>query len=546
MDIIKTDKMSAPIQGLSNLSVWRQIGVLAGLAISVALGVYVALWVQTPNYTVLFSNLNDKDTGQVIESLNKADIAYKIDHTSGAILVAFDKVHAARLKLAMDGLPKGTNMGYELLEKDRGFGESPLLESVRFQRALEGELSRSIQTLQNVESARVHLALPKQSVFVRERKSPSASVILNLFRGRVINEGQVAAIVHLVAASVPNMTPEAITVIDQSGQLLTGTRDNQGMAQTNKQFEIIHKLEQTYIKRIEDILSPLMGANGLRAQVVADIDFTVTEQTQESFNPDMPAVRKEVTVEEKNTGSSLAAGVPGALSNQPPAPTTAAPNSATANAANQPQNNRRRSAKEYELDRTVSYIKLSGGMLKRLSVAVLVNHKESVNKEGLAQRVALTADELTQMTALVKEAVGFDPKRGDSVNVINAPFTLPAKIEALPETPLWERPWVWTALKQVLFAAIIIVLIFTVLRPLMKTLASKAIVRTVSTHSQSATEQRDTLNSPEQMSLMQKAKAGQLATSQDYEARLDVARDMVKEDPKRVANVVKTWLAENE
>lgn len=544
MELIKADKMSASIQGLSNLSVWRQIGVLAGLAISVALGVYVALWVQTPNYTVLFSNLNDKDTGQVIESLNKADIAYKIDHTSGAILVAFDKVHEARLKLAMDGLPKGTNMGYELLEKDRGFGESPLLESARFQRALEGELSRSIQTLQNVESARVHLAIPKQSVFVRERKSPSASVILNLFRGRVLNEGQVAAIVHLVAASVPNMTPEAITVIDQSGQLLTGTRDSQDMAQTNKQFEVIRKLEQTYIKRIEDILTPLMGANGIKAQVVADVDFTVTEQTQETFNPDMPAVRKEVTVEEKNSGSSLAAGVPGSLSNQPPAPTTAAPN-ATANAANQPQNNRRRSAKEYELDRTVSYIKLSGGMLKRLSVAVLVNNKETVNKEGLSQRVALSEAELTQMTALVKEAVGFDQKRGDSVNITNAPFTEPAKIEALPDTPMWERPWIWTALKQVLFAAIIIVLIFTVLRPLMKTLASKAIVRTVS-NAQLPADQRDGLNSPEQMSLAQKAKAGQLTASQDYEARLDTARDMVKEDPKRVANVVKTWLAENE
>ncbi|MFO1435247.1 MAG: flagellar basal-body MS-ring/collar protein FliF [Gammaproteobacteria bacterium] len=421
----------------AQLSWLRQVGVMIGIAAAVALGVAVVFYSRTPTYGMLYPNLSDRDLTQVMDALQAANIRYKVDSASGALMVPADQVYDARLKLAAAGLPKSNSAGFEMLEKDSPFGSSQAAELVRFQHALEEELARSIAKLSNVRSARVHLAIPKPSVFARDKKDPSASVLIDLYPGRSLEEGQVEAIAHMVAASVPNLQMSAVTVVDQQGRLLTSGDGPEQMQEAAHRFDYTRKLEDNYAKRIEDILLPLVGEGGVKAQVSADLDFTDTEQTSENYNPDAQTVRSEQTVEENRTGS-VDGGVPGALSNQPPAAGTA-PEQANAAAANatpgaaaatsassSPQSNRKQSTRNFEVDRTISHSRTSIGSVRRLSVAVLVNNKASVDKKGKVKMTPLTKEELDRMTALVKEAVGFDATRGDTVNVTNADFTFTA------------------------------------------------------------------------------------------------------------------------
>lgn len=522
----------------------RQLGVMIGIAASVALGIAVVLWSQTPNYSVLFGNMAPKDATEVVAALEQNGIPYKIDDSTGAVLVASGKLQEARMKLAGQGLPHSTSMGYEILQQETGFGTSRALEAARFHRALEGELARTISTLANIETARVHLATPKQSVFVRKKNDPSASVVLKLYSGRVLDKGQVAAIVHLVASSVPELDAGRITVVDHKGNLLSGEMDSRQMMLTSSQFEYTRELEKHYRQRVEDILAPILGADRVRAQVSADVDFTVTEQTSERFNPDLPALRSE-QVNEQSSRLSSVQGVPGALSNQPPAAGTA-PEVATAEnegeAAGSPLNSSKRATRNYELDKTVSHTRLASNKLRRLSVAVVVDDLVNVTDDGSTTRIERTPEEISRITRLVKEAIGFSAQRGDSVEVINSAFMLPAPPEPLPELAIWEEPWVWDVAKQAGGVILVLVLIFFVLRPTMKKLTAPPVLQQVAM-SEGATAGAQGAGS--EAALGSSDEAMRLPGPEKYENTLEAARQMVQDDPKRVAQVIRSWVAED-
>jgi len=539
----------------AQLSWLRQVGVMVGIAAAVALGVAVVLWSRTPSYGMLYSSLSDRDLAQVMDALQAADIRYKVDNASGAIMVPADQVYDARLKLAAAGLPKSASMGFEVLENESNpFGNSQTAELARFQRALEEELARSIGKLSNVRSARVHLAIPKPSVFARDKKDPSASVLIDLYPGRALEEGQVDAIAHMVSASVPNLKMSAVTVVDQQGRLLTGSDGPEQIREAAHRFQYTSKLEESFARRVEDILSPLVGNDGVKATVAAEVDFTATEQTSESFNPDSQSVRSEQTLEENRAGS-IEGGVPGALSNQPPgagaAPeTTAADANATAAAgataaaaaSTGPQSNRKQATRNFEVDRTISHSRLSAGSVRRLSVAVLVDNKTSVGKNGKITKTPFTKEEIDRMTALVKEAVGFDATRGDTVNVTNADFTMPPKVEPLPEPPVWKQAWVIDLGKQVLGGLFALIVAFGVIRPAIRALMRREVV--VPNGAEPVMNADGSLSLPAGAGASLPGGAGalaQLAPPRD-QSELDRVKVLASQDPKLAAQVVKGWV----
>ncbi len=532
MALVKTDDVVHPSRGFNGLSLLRQLGLMAGLAASVAIGFAIVQWSQDPSYRMLYSNLSEQDSADIANSLQSAAVPYKVDPNTGAILVAGNSLHEARLKLASEGLPRGGGVGFEMLDKDQGFGVSQFMEGARYQRALEGELARTISSLNRVRGARVHLAIPKQTAFARARKKPKASVTVDLFAGRTLDEGQIIAISHMVAASIPSLEVSDVTVIDQKGRLLTSSDSSSDMRVSSTQFNHRKRLEDYYIKRIEGILSPIVGEAGVRAQVSADIDFTVTEQTQESFNPDLPAIRSEQTFEERRTGSQMLSGVPGSLSNQPPDNTAVSAGDESA-----PVSSTIRATRNYELDRTISHIRSGGGDIKRLSIAVVLDDKQSINEDGETTRVPLTDDEITRITSLVKEAVGFNGQRGDSVNVINSRFKLPEEVEPLPEPSFMDTPGLWDTGKQILAGAAIFFLLFGVLRPVLRELAAKGEVMPAQVMIQEQGAAPSMQN--DQLTLS----AGGGTAQPGYENNLNTARSIATQDPKRVAQVVNNWVA---
>ncbi len=536
-----------PMAGLGQNPIVRQLGVMIGIAASVALGIAVVLWSQTPNYSILYANMAPKDATEVVAALEQNGIPYKINQATGAVMVASGKVQEARMKLAGQGLPHSNSMGFEILQQETGFGTSRALEAARFHRALEGELARTISTLANIESARVHLATPKQSVFVRKRKEPSASVVLKLYSGRVLDKGQVAAIVHLVASSVPELNADRITVVDHKGNLLSGEMDSRQMMLTASQFEYTRELEKHYQQRVEEILSPILGAEKVRAQVSADVDFTVTEQTSERFNPDLPALRSE-QVNEQSSQLSAVQGVPGALSNQPPAagtaPEVATPPAEGEAAAPTPLNSTKRAIRNYELDKTVSHTRLASNKLRRLSVAVVVDDQVNIAPDGTVTRVERTPEEISRITRLVKEAIGFNTQRGDSVEVINSTFMQPVAPEPLPELAIWEEPWVWDLSKQLGGLILVLILIFFVLRPAMKKLTAPPTLHQVATP-EGISNEASAAGSETTASLDSSDETMRLPGPEKYENTLEAARQMVQDDPKRVAQVIRSWVAED-
>ncbi|MCP4126837.1 MAG: flagellar basal body M-ring protein FliF [Gammaproteobacteria bacterium] len=539
---------------LSSNPILRQLMIMVTIAASVALGVAVVLWSQTPTYSLLYGNLSQKDAGDVVAALEQANIQFKVDNTTGAVMVASKDLHQARLKLAGDGLPRGDGMGFELLQQDTGLGTSRAVEAARFHRALEGELARTISTLATVQSARVHLATPKQSVFVRQKKLPSASVVLKLYSGRRLEKPQVASIVHLVAASVPELEANRVTVVDQKGTLLSSDMDVGEMMLTANQFEYTRTLEEHYRKRVEDILIPFLGEENIRAQVTAEVDFTMTEQTAERFNPDLPALRSEQVNEESSKLSSVQ-GVPGAISNQPPAagtaPQTAGGQAGAAGAEAAPLNSSKRATRNYELDKTISHTRLSASNLKRLSVAVVVDNVVTTAEDGTVNSLERTPEEVSRISELVKEAIGYSARRGDSVRVVNAAFQIPEPPESLPEIPIWEEPWVWDIGKQAGGLILALVLIFVVLMPTLKKL-----IATPGYSAQAVPAGAGAVAGAGGAGQQQFAMEGGVAVSETgepvqlpgpakYEDTLDAARQMVNDDPKRVAQVVKSWVADD-
>lgn len=541
--------MPAPLIGLTQLSVAQQIGLLAGVAMAIAIVVVAVFWSLKPVNQVLFSGLADQDMLKVTELLAQASIPYEIS-TNGAIMVPADQVHNARFKAAAEGLPKGSVTGFEMLDKAQEFGTSQFIQNARFQRALEGELSRTISSLAHVQSARVHVAVPKRAVFLRDRKRPSASVFVNLYAGHQLDKTQIASIVHMVASSVPELDPKNVTVVDQKGRLLSADDSSDMMRMSANQFDYKRQLEDDYTKRIIDILSPIVGVEGVRAQVTSEIDFSVTEQTQESFNPDLPAVRSEKTLEETRQGAAAKGGVPGALANQPPEDATLAgqANEGGQQTGGANSSSTRSATRNFELDRTVSHVRHHSPSIRRLSIAVVVNDKTVVDEEGNVTPEPRSEQEIERITGLVKEAVGYDVQRGDSINVINSTFLVPEEPEPLPDIPFWEKPGMWEGIKQVLIAFAVIFAVFSVVR-ILKNLTEKG--HTVVHNAQLEDFRKQVAESEANLALEGPEGAAGAAPTMSLpgpdiiDSQLDTAKELAQQDPKKVAQLVKSWVQED-
>ncbi len=521
---------------LLSLNAQQKMGFMFAIAATIAVLVGFWMWGQTPEYRVLYSNLSDRDGGAIIEALQQQNVPYKFTEGGGALMVPANMVHEVRLRLASQGLPKGGTVGFELMESQK-FGTSQFLEQVNYQRSLEGELARSMQTLAAVESARVHLAIPKPSVFVKDQQKPSASVVLTLRGGRVLDPSQVSGIVHLVSSSIPNMSPQNVTIIDQSGNMLNDAHDGNDPLMDASQLKYVREVEQDYIKRIEDILAPITGQQNVKAQVTASLDFSQVEETAETYKPNQrpntAAVRSMQTMEARN-GTQSTGGVPGALSNQPPPGSTMVINNAnSASSVENIENMRKEATSNFELDRTIQHTKLPVGSIRRLSVAVVINNRNVTDpKTGKVTSKPYTDAENAQITALVKDAMGFDSKRGDSVNVLNRAFNVDTE-PAEPPLPFWKQPdniaLGKEILKYLLIAGGIGFLLFGIIRPAFRNLSAQAAAQAEA--AAAAAEAARHHHGP-----------ATLESKNSYEENLELAKQLTKDDPKIVASVVKEWV----
>jgi len=535
----------------------RNIALGIGAAVVMAVMVAVWMWSQQPDYRVLFANFSDKDGGAITASLDQMAVKYKFSEGGTAILVPANQVHDVRLKLAAQGLPKGGNVGFELMENQK-LGVSQFLEQVNYQRSLEGELARSIQSLAAVSSARVHLALPKPQVFVRDQQKPTASVLLNLQTGRTIDPGQVSAIVHLVASSVPELPPANVTVVDQAGNLLSDTsaKPAGGKNLDPNQLKYVTALQQGIVNQVQSLIEPLVGKGNVRAEATADVDFAQTDTAAEMYKPNSPpapqAIRSQQSSEAGGAANAPASGVPGALSNQPPgvatAPITAAPGAAAPAPAAGAGPARKDSTTNFEVDKTVRYEQKPMGGIKRLSVGVVVNYRRIVDaKTGKVTIKPLTTAEVAQINDLVREAMGFNKERGDSMNVTNAPFDGVDK----PEEPVaaiawWKDPANIDMAREAgkfLFAAIILLFLwFRFLKPLLRPLVRKLDNLTV----EARVEPAPTAEAIEEEHVREEQEAAAVVQQNGYRENLTMAKKLAAEDPRVVANVVKAWVGSNE
>ena len=531
------------MQSLSGFNSKQSIGLLVAAAATIALLFGMWTWGKTPDYRVLYGNLSDRDGGAIIESLQQMNVPYKFAEGGGALLVPADQVHEVRLRMASQGLPKGSLAGFELMENQK-FGTSQFLEQMNYQRALEGELARSVQTLASVQSARVHLAIPKPTVFVKEQQQPGASVVLTLHPGRTLDGSQISGIVHLISSSVPNMPAKNVTVVDQSGSLLSSVKEGSTGQMDATQISYVRQIEQAYINRIEAIVAPLIGANNVRAQVTADIDFAQTEQTAESYKPNQDpkesTLRSQQSTASTNGGNQNASGVPGALSNQPPvaatAPIVAPSSSVPAATSGGATSSLKESTVNYEVDRTIRHTKLPVGSIKRLSVAVVLNNRTLTDKNGKKSSKPLNDSEKGQITALVKDAMGFNVSRGDSLNVLNSAFNV-EKETIVPEEPFWKQPDMIALakdlLKYLLITGIGLYLLFGVIRPAFRNFSAASVPTVVS-------KTKNTLETA-----AQERSEAQNATQQankSYETNIATAKQIAGQDPKIVASVVQGWV----
>ncbi len=540
--IVVPDTLAGRIQAMPLRS---KLAALVGTAALAAIVAALLVWSSHGDYKVLYANLSDKDGGAVIAQLSQMNVPYRMAEGGAAILVPAAQVHDLRLKMATAGLPKGTVSGFELMDSAR-FGQTQFQERLTFQRGLEGELMRSINSLAAVESARVHLALPNQNGFFREQQKPSASVLLTLHPGRTLDRAQIAGIVHLVSSSVPEMAPKAVSVLDQTGALLTGPSESASNAGLDaQQLQYVNQIEAGYTKRILALLEPVVGRDNLRATVTADIDFSQTEATSEEFKPNQGAdasasIRSQQTSELGGAGSpGLPSGVPGAASNQPPIAATAPLTGASQPLQGAPAagggagtSGRREAVTNYEVDKTVRVTRSASGNVKRLNAAVVVNNRNVVDSKGKSTQVPLGNDELEKLTALVRESIGFNKERGDSVRVINAPFRV--EPQAVVETPFWKSPElidiVRAAALPTALALVGALVFFGLLRPAVKTaLAPPRLTRTA-TRIDAVVDDEQTFDQPPALA------------PPAYLKQLEGAKALAKDNPAAVAGIVRNWV----
>jgi flagellar M-ring protein FliF len=547
------------LKSLAQTPAARQLFMLAGIAGAVAIGIAAVMWSRAPNYGLLYGGLEQKDAAAVTQALQAGNTPYTLSTDGSSIFVPAADVAGVRLKLAGQGLPQGSAAS-AAPQADSPFGMSDMAERSRYQSMLENDLSSTIAGLQSVRAARVHLALPKPSAFVRDNKPASASVVVSLYPGRQLDQGQVAAIVHLVAASVPDLDTRQVSVIDQGGNLLTVSDPDSASAIGDSRLRLSNRIEATYTQRVEDLLTPLVGAGKVRAQVFADLDFSQTEKASETFNHDNPALRSEQTNSETRSDAANNGGVPGALSNQPPntgANATAANPAAGGAKAGQGQNAATQTAqsptqktesatRNFELDRTVSHVTDPAGKVARLSVAVVVDNKQVPDKDGKNKSVPFSAEEIARLTELTKNAVGFSAARGDSVSVINEAFRGATADEEPQSTPFWERPGMLDLIKQGLGVMIALLVGFFVLRPILKGLLKPApMAMNVALAGPMPTVSvmvDDDDMTPDRVSTSPQLGSPALLA---YEQKVGLAKRMAAENPKQVAQVVKSWVSDD-
>lgn len=556
-----------PIDAVAQSRAVRHFGKLIGLAAAVAIGMVVVLWTAEPNYAPLYTNMSGKDSAQVADVLMSRNIDFKLDATSGALLVDQSKLSEARMLLAAQGLPEGSSKGLEMLQQDQGIGTSQFIETARYNHALEAELARSVESIRAVEKARIHLAIPEQSIFIRNRTKPSASVVVKLYPGRVLNAGQVEAIVQMIASSIAMLESSEVKVVDQFGRLLTNDAD-EGMAQTTRQFDYTRKLEDKFVDSIINLLQPIVGAGKVNAQVAAQLDFSAVESTREAFDPERSVIRSEQISEQENRSITQALGIPGALSNQPPqggviaTETAVETEGATPPAPEIPSNQNRSATRNYEVDRIISHTSNPAGSILRLSVAVVIDDKQVVGDDGTVSKTAYSAEEIERFVNLVKETIGFDANRGDSVSVINTSF-LEVEEPVVEPVPAWQsllnEAWIVNLIKQVLGALGVVIVYFIFVRPLLRSLSFNRADTGAEADTGAAAGQ--TLAAPANMyqampGQMQGVGIPNLADDPNnpaamvrrkdatYDQKVDMARTMVMDDPARVANVMKHWVSE--
>ncbi len=521
----------------------RFIGAILGIVVTVLVSIGIYTWGTTPNFSSLYTGLEPGDAAEVVTALQSAAIPYELNAASGSIMVESGRVHEARLNLAAQGLPRGTAIGIEMLQQEQSFGTSQFVESARYHHAMETELARTISTMRNVKSVRVHLAIPKHSVFVRKQDKPSASVALNLYGGRAIEQGQVNAIVHMVASSISNLTAENVTVVDQSGRLLSSGDQSGNVAMTAKQYDYSRKVEKDYARRIERLLEPIMGAGKVRATVNAEIDFSQQETTEELFNNTNQTLRSEQASQSEKFAASRG-GVPGALANQPPESgrlVKGAGEVGQMSTTQKPLNSSQNSVKNYEVDRTIRHSRQGSGIVKRLTVAVLVDDR-MVIEDGDATLTPLTKEEIARLTTLVQQTIGFNQQRGDMVNVINASFAPIEPVEDMPEPTIMDNKWIPFALKWIWPFILIMVVIFTILKPSIKGLTSYTPPTPVLASPEGGAAAGEAGKTGEAGVAQLEHQAGSIPLPSNEDEKIDFAKSMVQQDPKKVANVVKEWV----
>lgn len=558
-------------EAFDRLNGQQKIGLAVAVAAIIAIIVGTILWSQQPDFRVLFSNVNEKDGGQIVASLEQLNIPHRLS-ASGTIMVPAERVHEVRLKLASQGLPRGGMVGFELMENQK-FGVSQFAEQVNYQRGLEGELARTISSIGSVESARVHLAIPKPSVFVRDSQQPTASVMLKLYPGRTLDGAQIAGITHLISSSVPQLQSGNVSIIDQDGSLLSSLKNKLTEAGLDAtQLKYVREIEQTIIGRIEEILKPVLGNGNYKVQVAADVDFSQSEQTAETFRPNAAAeagaIRSQQSAESASVSSPVG-GVPGALTNQPPVPATApltAPDvggvpgaavqgnvpgridaagiTAALNAAGQPINTTKNATINYEVDRTIRHVRQGMGSIRRLSAAVVVNHRKEIDSRSGQEVVRpLPEAEMKQINDLVREAMGFSQERGDSISVANAPFAIVEKVDL--SQPIWKDPEIVSQasdlLKYLLLAGLVAFLYFKVVQPALKTMFPPP-----PTEEEKAGASAQSGGSSQGISIGEDGELLEEAVEIDHFAvKIQKARDVADADPKAVANLIKEWMGTN-
>lgn len=537
----------------------RQLLLLVGLAGAVAIGVWIVFWSRDDSYSVLFSNLTDRDAMEIVQVLESSGVPNRYESGSGAVLVPRDQVHTARLQLASQDLPNGAGVGFEMLNQSNGIADSQFIENARFKRALEVELQRTISSISAVSGARVHLAMPRETVFVRDRKPAGASVLVNLYPGRRLEPAQVNSVVNLIASSVPDMSRSQVTVVDQNGTMLTDDPDAKDANTTNAIDQQAARIEERLTQRVRELLTPIVGLDNVQAQVAVSLNPEMREETQELYDPENPVIRSEQLSEQPLSDLGDGRGVPGALSNEPPAAQTAAAQAAAIEPGDvvRPEDIpvSTRSLRNYEISRTVRYVQAPVGSIRRLNAAVVLNQRTAENEDGELVSVPYTPEELERFTELVRKAVGFEEERGDAVSVVGTNFLAQAALEdmKMPEPSFLDTFDLLGALRILAALVVVLLLIFLIVRPTLRQLLTIPVPRQPQAlpqaYPQGLPPGEGVPPGPGMGGMggqMIMADGGRSGANDEFDRRVSNAKEIVQQDPKRVAQVVNDWVSEGE